>query len=57
MEHELAGGIEDWEDVSGGDVDRYGFITVRNENENRDGILEPRALQRMSTVSAPSCWS
>lgn len=24
--HELAGGIEDWEDVCGGEVDRYGFI-------------------------------
>lgn len=27
-EFELAGGIEDWEDVHGEDVDRYGFITV-----------------------------
>lgn len=25
--HELAGGIEDWEDVSGQEVDRYGFIS------------------------------
>ncbi|KAG5917150.1 hypothetical protein E4U42_007375 [Claviceps africana] len=25
-EHELAGGLEDWEDVDGADVDRYGFI-------------------------------
>lgn len=30
-EFELAGGIEDWEDVQGEDVDRYGFITVGNE--------------------------
>ncbi|KAK5997182.1 TBC domain-containing protein [Cladobotryum mycophilum] len=28
LETELAGGIEDWEDVDGGDVDRYGFIAV-----------------------------
>ncbi|OIW27383.1 RabGAP/TBC, partial [Coniochaeta ligniaria NRRL 30616] len=28
-EFELAGGLEDWEDVSGADVDRYGFITPR----------------------------
>ncbi|KAH8907014.1 hypothetical protein BR93DRAFT_937931 [Coniochaeta sp. PMI_546] len=28
-EYELAGGLEDWEDVSGADVDRYGFITPR----------------------------
>ena len=26
---ELAGGLEDWEDVDGADVDRYGFIRVR----------------------------
>lgn len=30
-EFELAGGIEDWQDVHGEDVDRYGFITVANE--------------------------
>lgn len=28
-EFELAGGLEDWEDVSGADVDRYGFIVQR----------------------------
>ena len=27
--HEMAGGIEDWEDVDGDEVDRYGFITIR----------------------------
>lgn len=27
--YELAGGIEDWEDVNGEDVDRYGFITPK----------------------------
>jgi hypothetical protein len=35
-EFELAGGIEDWEDVAGADVDRYGFISVRN-TESRVG--------------------
>lgn len=30
-EFELAGGIEDWEDVHGEDVDRYGFITAGSE--------------------------
>lgn len=29
-EFELAGGLEDWEDVQGEDVDRYGFITVEH---------------------------
>ena len=28
-EQELAGGIEDWRDVKGDDVDRYGFIIAR----------------------------
>ncbi|KAJ2898754.1 TBC domain-containing protein [Zalerion maritima] len=27
--HELAGGLEDWEDLEGDDVDRYGFIKLR----------------------------
>jgi hypothetical protein len=27
--YERAGGLEDWEDVEGGDVDRYGFINQR----------------------------
>jgi hypothetical protein len=53
MEHELAGGLEDWEDVSGGDVDRYGFITVRKETANRAGTPEPKPPQRISTVSSP----
>jgi hypothetical protein len=52
MEHELAGGLEDWEDISGGDVDRYGFITVRKETANRAGTPEPRPPQRISTVSS-----
>jgi hypothetical protein len=52
MEHELAGGLEDWEDISGGDVDRYGFITVRKEIANRAGTPEPRPPQRVSTVSS-----
>lgn len=38
-EFELAGGIEDWEDVHGEDVDRYGFIHVGS----------PRPVSRAST--------
>ncbi|KAI4870753.1 TBC domain-containing protein [Hypoxylon rubiginosum] len=34
-EHELAGGIEDWEGVHGEDVDRYGFISVQLPRESR----------------------
>ena len=48
-EHELAGGIEDWEDISGGDVDRYGFIVKVPDTQGRSGTPEPRAPQRVST--------
>ncbi|KFY23796.1 hypothetical protein V493_05633 [Pseudogymnoascus sp. VKM F-4281 (FW-2241)] len=48
-EHELAGGIEDWEDISGEDVDRYGFIVKTSERPGRSGTPEPRAPQRVST--------
>lgn len=49
-EHELAGGLEDWEDVHGEDVDRYGFICIRKEDDTRPGSPEPRPPQRVSTV-------
>jgi hypothetical protein len=49
-EYEMAGGIEDWENIEGGDVDRYGFIKARQESA-RTGSPEPRAPQRVSTVS------
>ncbi|PBP20889.1 DIL domain-containing protein [Diplocarpon rosae] len=49
QEHELAGGIEDWEDVDGNDVDRYGFIDTRHKI-SRPGTPEPRPPQRVSTV-------
>lgn len=48
-EHELAGGIEDWEDVNGHDVDRYGFIDL-NTRRTRPGTPEPKPPQRVSTV-------
>ncbi|CCF33448.1 TBC domain-containing protein [Colletotrichum higginsianum] len=35
-EYEVAGGLEDWEDVEGQDVDRYGFINPRKP-ESRGG--------------------
>ncbi|KAG6212045.1 hypothetical protein E4U22_007256 [Claviceps purpurea] len=41
-EYELAGGLEDWEDVDGADVDRYGFI------------LPPRLPTSSSRNSSPS---
>ena len=55
--HELAGGIEDWEDVQGGEVDRYGFIVPRSlsslsSSQNFVGSTspEPPRLQRVSTT-------
>ncbi|KAL8678333.1 MAG: hypothetical protein Q9186_005290 [Xanthomendoza sp. 1 TL-2023] len=55
-EQELAGGIEDWENVSNGDVDRYGFIIPRrptpnpSPNSGRPQSPDPPRLQRVSTA-------
>ncbi len=49
QEHELAGGIEDWKDVNGHDVDRYGFINLQRK-PSRPGTPEPRPPQRVSTL-------
>ncbi len=57
-ELELAGGLEDWQDVGIGDVDRYGFIMPRSStitSVNGGGMKrspssrEPPTLQRVST--------
>lgn len=54
-DNELAGGIEDWEDVYGGDVDRYGFIVPRKLPSQGSSSRSPRAspepprLQRVTT--------
>ncbi|KAL8861886.1 MAG: hypothetical protein Q9178_001755 [Gyalolechia marmorata] len=53
---ELAGGIEDWENVTNGDVDRYGFIVPRKTSPDsslRSGkpqSPDPPRLQRVSTA-------
>jgi len=54
---ELAGGIEDWENVDGEDVDRYGFIRPKklssntpSMNSGRVNTPDPPRLQRMSTL-------
>ncbi|KKZ65143.1 hypothetical protein EMCG_09009 [[Emmonsia] crescens] len=46
--HELAGGLEDWENIQVGDVDRYGFIIPRREIGDIPDAAPP-ALQRVST--------
>ncbi|CAO1600539.1 hypothetical protein XANCAGTX0491_004222 [Xanthoria calcicola] len=55
-EMELAGGIEDWENVNSGDVDRYGFIVPRKGSRDSSVRAEmpqspdPPRLQRVSTA-------
>ena len=55
--NELAGGIEDWEDLSAGDVDRYGFIVPRKTSSQTSSLNSYQAkspefprIQRMSTL-------
>ena len=55
--NELAGGIEDWEDLHAEDIDRYGFIVPRKPssqtsslNSNQARWPEPPHIQRMSTL-------
>lgn len=57
-ENELAGGLEDWQDIDNADVDRYGFIIPRSPTTNTDmsdansqsvTSREPQQLQRVST--------
>lgn len=57
-ELELAGGLEDWQDVENGDVDRYGFIMPRTATtgsahsgdvKGSSSMREPPTLQRVST--------
>ncbi|KAF2850390.1 RabGAP/TBC [Plenodomus tracheiphilus IPT5] len=53
---EAAGGLEDWADLEGGEVDRYGFIipkktrrTNRASGDGLEGPDEPR-IQRVTTT-------
>ncbi|KAL2891018.1 TBC domain-containing protein [Ceratocystis lukuohia] len=45
QEFELAGGLEDWQDVHSGDVDRYGFINPRNPDSRISTPTESRQQQ------------
>ena len=56
-ERELAGGIEDWQDIRGEDVDRYGFImpkalTLPNDltDSLRPTSPQPPRIHRVSTL-------
>ena len=57
-ESELAGGLEDWQNVDNADVDRYGFIIPQNRStsslvgsgvKRSDTVRDPASLQRVST--------
>ncbi|TKA83267.1 hypothetical protein B0A55_00806 [Friedmanniomyces simplex] len=50
--HEIAGGVEDWDDVQGQDIDRYGFITP-NRNSSRPSTASQtgrEGIQRVATA-------
>ncbi|KAF2835737.1 RabGAP/TBC [Patellaria atrata CBS 101060] len=48
---ETAGGIEDWEDVNGKEVDRYGFIVPRKvTSRGSSNFSDTPPLQRVSTA-------
>jgi hypothetical protein len=54
--HETAGGLEDWSNLEGGEVDRYGFIIPRKtgsrEAAHQDGLEGPEhiGIQRVTTA-------
>ncbi|KAK3080115.1 hypothetical protein LTS18_003079, partial [Coniosporium uncinatum] len=54
-EHEIAGGVEDWTDIEGGDVDRYGFIVPRNPDSRgsstASGARPIRPIQTLHRIS------
>ncbi|KAK3706196.1 hypothetical protein LTR37_012897 [Vermiconidia calcicola] len=50
--NELAGGIEDWEDVDARDVDRYGFISMKKRSGTPTSRTSPtpeQSIQRVAT--------
>ena len=50
-ENELAGGMEDWEDLDGSDVDRYGFIVPKSLSPPASGQSVPVESQRVQRVT------
>lgn len=48
-ENELAGGLEDWKDITGADVDRFGFILARAPTVDGTDATRPQRLTRVST--------
>ncbi|KAF2426219.1 RabGAP/TBC [Tothia fuscella] len=54
--YELAGGIEDWTDVHGGEVDRYGFLMPKPKKAE-SSAFETSGLPRTSTALAEASES
>ncbi|KKA31194.1 hypothetical protein TD95_000794 [Thielaviopsis punctulata] len=52
-EFELAGGLEDWEDVDSRDVDRYGFINPKSSDTRLPTPTETRQQQMQSRLRRP----
>jgi hypothetical protein len=50
--HESAGGLEDWQDVAGDEVDRYGFILPKKADSHGSDKTSssPQQLMRVSTA-------
>ena len=54
-ENELAGGVEDWQDIDSGDVDRYGFIIPKSPASQSSGVKrsassrEPHSMRHVSS--------
>jgi hypothetical protein len=53
--HETAGGVEDWSNLEGGEVDRYGFIipkAMRSRENGEEGLEAPEhiGIQRVTTA-------
>ncbi|EFQ32168.1 TBC domain-containing protein [Colletotrichum graminicola] len=46
--HEVAGGLEDWEDLEGQEVDRYGFISPRKAESRGDTLAGSRSSQHVA---------
>lgn len=62
--YERAGGLEDWEDVEGADVDRYGFISQRRpgssntaETPERSSQFSPNKKRNVLTKRPGSAYS
>lgn len=49
--NELAGGMEDWEDLDGSDVDRYGFIVPKSLSSPGSGKSVAVDIQRVQRVT------